>query len=79
MLKAAATRVEPGRVTYTDADGEHVLECRSIILSGAVRVEDDKLMAFRDCALEVVTAGDCCRIGSLDTVNFTAYSAACRL
>lgn len=78
IVNAVTESVAPGRVCYTDGDGKHVIECDSIVLSGGVRSEDEKVMAFWNCVPEVVTAGDCRSPGALDTVNFTAYSAACR-
>ena len=79
ILNATTTKVEPGRVTYTDRNGEHVLECDDIILSGGVRKDDDLVASYFGCAPEVVTCGDCKQPGALTEVNFTAYAAACRL
>ncbi|MGI5971555.1 MAG: FAD-dependent oxidoreductase, partial [Oscillospiraceae bacterium] len=79
VVNATTTKVEPGKVFYADAEGDHVLECDSIVLCGGVRARDDLVMAFWNCAPEVVAAGDCLKPGALNDVNFSAYSAACRL
>ena len=79
ITKAVTTAIADGKVTYTDEEGEHIIECDSIVLSGGVRARSEEIIRFHGCAPELTAAGDCVKPGALPDVNFTAYAAASKI
>lgn len=77
---AVTTRVELGRVFYTDSTGaEHSIPCDSIVACGGMRPLSQEAMAFAGCVDEVIFAGDCETVGNIQTAVRSSYTAAVNL
>ena len=79
ITNAKTTHIAQGAVTYTDADGEHVLTCDSIVVSGGVRALADEALHYAGCSRQFFLIGDCKEPGNLQSVNRSALGAVSRL
>jgi len=77
IAKATTTKLEPGKVTYVDAEGsEHIIECDSIVISGGAKARDEEAMAFYSCAPEFRMIGDCHKPDNVPMAIRSGYEAA---
>ena len=77
---AVTTKIEPGKVTYRDADGrEHTVECDDVVAAGGMTPNAEAAMAFYGSAPEFYTIGDCRSLGTMRTAIRDAYTLAMRI
>lgn len=80
ILRAAATRVEAGKVWYRDADGEeYALECDSVVACGGMKSAQEEALSFSGSGDEVFLIGDCDKVGNIQKAVRAGYSAAAML
>lgn len=80
IFNAATTKIEPGKVYYTAADGtEGFVECDDVVASGGMYPCCDAAAAFHDSAQEFYAIGDCAQNGDMRRAIFDAWSAAMRI
>lgn len=76
FTSATTTKLEPGKVTYVDASGEHTIEADDIIACGGVQALTEEAIAFFGSASEFHYIGDCRKVGNIQTCSRQAYAAA---
>lgn len=80
IKKATTTAVAPGKVTYTDKNGEsHTLTCNSIVACGGMQALQDEALAFADVVDTFIIIGDNEGSGNVQTATRTAFAAAARI
>lgn len=80
IKKATTTAVAPGKVTYTDKNGEsHTLSCDSIVACGGMHALQDEALAFADKVDTFIIIGDNEGSGNVMTATRTAFAAAMRI
>ena len=73
---ARTTKLEPGKVYFTDRKGrEHVLECDTIIANGGMRVDDEMVIALACAAEKYFLIGDANGHHNLFQGNRDAFAA----
>lgn len=76
---ASATEIGDGFVKYTDADGEHTIECDSVVALGGMRALHDESLAFNGTAQQIFRIGDCRAVGCVRDCNRAAYVTAMQI
>ena len=81
IKKATTTAVAPGKVTYTDKQGEtHTLTCRYPSWPAAVcRPSQDEALTFADVVDTLIVIGDNEGSGNVQTATRSAFAAAMRI
>ena len=80
IKRAKTTAVEPGKVTYTDKNGEaHTITCDAIVACGGMKAAQDEALAFNDVVEDFIIIGDNLGSGNVMTATRTAFAAANRL
>lgn len=80
IKKAKTTRIEPGRVTYTDRKGNVcTAECDDVVACGGMEPNSAEAIAFRDSAPEFYMIGDCRQSGNMRNAIRDAYALAMRI
>ncbi len=76
---AVTTSVADGVVRYSDAAGDHEIECDSIVVSGGVEPLTGEALAFSSCARYFFNIGDSNTPGNVRSCNRMALAAAAKL
>lgn len=77
---ACTTKIEPGKVTYRDADGNvHTVECDDVVAAGGMTPNSEAAEAFYGSAPEYYAIGDCRSLGTMRTAIRDAYTLAMRI
>ena len=80
IKKATTTAVAPGKVTYTDKQGEtHTLTCDSIVACGGMQALQDEALTFADVVDTFIVIGDNEGSGNVQTATRSAFAAAMRI
>ncbi len=80
ITNVTTTRVEGGRVFYTDAEGrEHTIEGDSIVLCGGMKANRDEALRFYGLSQQFFVIGDANGCGNLQRVNRDAFSKASQI
>ena len=80
ITSVVTTKIEEGKVYYTDAEGvEHVVECDDILAAGGMCPNSEAAVSFYGSAPEFYTIGDCREAGSMRTAIRDAYTTAIRI
>ncbi len=79
VVNATTTHVSDGLVRYTDAAGEHEIECDSIVVSGGVDPQTQLALSFSGCARYFFNIGDSNTPGNVRSCNRMALAAAVKL
>lgn len=80
VTNATTVKLEPGRVTYKDADGEeHTIETDSIVISGGAAPLMDEALAFQNAADTFYMIGDCRKVENVAMAIRTAYNVSTQI
>lgn len=76
---ARTTRIEPNRVTYADAQGEHTVDCDDIVAAGGMEPNADLAVSFASCAPEFYMIGDCTEAATMRHAIKDAFCTAMQI
>lgn len=80
IKKAKTTKIEPGKVTYTDRKGNTcTVDCDDVVACGGMEPNSESAVAFRDSAKEFYMIGDCRQSGNMRNAIRDAYALAMRI
>ena len=80
IKKAKTTKLEPGKVTYTDRKGNTcTVDCDDIVACGGMEPNSEEAVSFRDAAVEFYMIGDCRQSGNMRNAIRDAYALAMRI
>lgn len=80
LVESKCLAIKPGEVVYQDKDGkEHTLKADTVIVSAGSRPLAKERDAFADTAFDVISIGDCDRVGTIRTAVEDGFDAAVRL
>lgn len=80
IKKARTTKIEPGKVTYTDRKGNVcTVECDDVVACGGMEPNSEEAVSFRGSAKEFYMIGDCRQSGNMRNAIRDAYALAMRI
>ena len=80
IKKAKTTKIEAGKVTYTDRKGNTcTVECDDVVACGGMEPNSTSAIAFRFAAPEFYMIGDCRQPGNMRNAIRDAYALAMRI
>ena len=80
IKKAKTTKIEPGKVIYTDRKGNTcAVECDDVVACGGMEPNSEEAVSFRDAAPEFYMIGDCRQSGNMRNAIRDAYALAMRI
>jgi 2,4-dienoyl-CoA reductase-like NADH-dependent reductase (Old Yellow Enzyme family)/thioredoxin reductase len=80
ILRARATAIGPGSVTYIDADGaEHTVKAGNVVIAVGMKPQHDLALKFYGAGDRFYMIGDCSGAGNVQKVMRSAFSTASTL
>lgn len=77
FLQTRCVEIMESGVIVEDSEGKkQTLEADTVLIAAGFRAKKDMAAAYRDCALDVISVGDCKRVGSIMNCSSTGLGAA---